>query len=158
MVRERVSTYAVLAAASIREAVLKLLSQGASRHDEACYTWNVNNSQWTFMAFLLLFEIGSAISGAATSSTMLIVGRAIAGMGAAGLMSGTLSILAVAVSVRLRAAYTGVIMSMFGLAVVVGPLVGGAFTQHVSCRPIHRYIIRTFRLVLTRTREVGVLH
>lgn len=86
------------------------------------------------MTFLLLFEIGSAVSGAATSSTMLIVGRAIAGMGAAGLMSGTLSILAVAVTVRLRAAYTGVIMSMFGLAIVIGPLVGGAFTQHVSWR------------------------
>lgn len=65
---------------------------------------------------------------------MLIVGRAIAGMGAAGLMSGTLSILAVAVNVRLRGAYTGAIMSMFGIAVLVGPLLGGALTQRVSWR------------------------
>jgi len=86
------------------------------------------------MAFLLLFEIGSAISGAATSSNMLIIGRAIAGMGAAGLMSGTLSILAAAVNVRLRAMYTGIIMSMFGTALVIGPILGGAFTQHVSWR------------------------
>ena len=86
------------------------------------------------MSFLLVFEIGSAVSGSATSSVILIIGRAVSGMGAAGLMNGTLSILAVAVNVRLRALYTGVVMSMFGLAIVAGPLVGGAFTQHVSWR------------------------
>lgn len=82
----------------------------------------------------LIFEIGSAISGAATSSEMLIAGRAIAGIGAAGLMSGTLSIVAVVVTLRLRALYTGILSSMFGVALICGPLVGGAFTQHVSWR------------------------
>ncbi|KAJ4372060.1 hypothetical protein N0V83_003833 [Neocucurbitaria cava] len=89
---------------------------------------------WSFLALFLLFEIGSAISGAATSSKMLIVGRAIAGAGAAGLLSGTLSIVAVSVTLRLRALYTGILSSMFGVALICGPLLGGAFTQHVSWR------------------------
>lgn len=65
---------------------------------------------------------------------MLIVGRAIAGAGAAGLMSGTLSIVAVVVTLRLRALYTGILSSMFGIALICGPLLGGVFTQHVSWR------------------------
>lgn len=65
---------------------------------------------------------------------MLIVGRAIAGAGAAGLMSGTLSIVAVIVTLRLRALYTGILSSMFGIALICGPLLGGVFTQHVSWR------------------------
>ncbi|KAH7372287.1 major facilitator superfamily domain-containing protein [Pyrenochaeta sp. MPI-SDFR-AT-0127] len=90
--------------------------------------------KWTFLILFLIFEIGSAISGAATSSEMLIVGRAIAGAGAAGLMSGTLSIVAVVVALRLRALYTGILSSMFGIALICGPLLGGVFTQHVSWR------------------------
>ncbi|KAF2871405.1 major facilitator superfamily domain-containing protein [Massariosphaeria phaeospora] len=90
--------------------------------------------KWTFLAFFLVFEIGSVISGAATSSDMLIVGRAIAGAGAAGLMSGTLSIIAAVVTLRLRALYTGILSSMFGISTIAGPLLGGVFTQHVSWR------------------------
>jgi len=86
------------------------------------------------MGFFLIFEIGSALSGAATSSPMLIIGRAIAGAGAAGLMSGTLSILAVVVSREERPLWTGVISSLFGISAIAGPLLGGAFTQHVSWR------------------------
>jgi MFS family permease len=65
---------------------------------------------------------------------MLIIGRAVAGAGAAGIMSGTMSITAAVVTPRLRALYTGVLSSMFGIALICGPLLGGAFTQHLSWR------------------------
>ncbi|KAF2683133.1 MFS general substrate transporter [Lentithecium fluviatile CBS 122367] len=90
--------------------------------------------KWTFLTFFLIFEIGSLLSGAAISSSFLIVGRAIAGVGAAGLMSGTLSIIAVVVSMRLRALYTGIVSAMFGVSTILGPLLGGAFTENVSWR------------------------
>jgi MFS family permease len=50
--------------------------------------------QWTFVAFFVLFEIGSLICGVATSSNMLIVGRAIAGMGTSGILNGAFTIIA----------------------------------------------------------------
>ncbi|KAH7130238.1 major facilitator superfamily-domain-containing protein [Dendryphion nanum] len=90
--------------------------------------------KWTFLSFLTLFLLGSILSGAATSSPTLIIGRAIAGSGAAGLFSGTLSILASTVELRLRALYTGILSSLFGVSTVAGPLIGGAFTEHVSWR------------------------
>lgn len=46
------------------------------------------------MACFFIFELGSLICGVAQSSTMLIIGRAIAGMGSSGLINGTLTILA----------------------------------------------------------------
>ncbi|KAF2475439.1 MFS general substrate transporter [Lindgomyces ingoldianus] len=90
--------------------------------------------KWAFLTFFFIFEFGTLLSAAATSSNMLIIGRAIAGSGSAGLMSGTLSILAVIVTLRLRPMYTGVLYSLFGVATIAGPLVGGGFTEHVSWR------------------------
>ncbi|EEB88496.1 hypothetical protein MPER_13634, partial [Moniliophthora perniciosa FA553] len=50
--------------------------------------------KWTFMAAISIFEIGSLICGAATTSDALIIGRAVAGIGAAGMFSGSLTIIA----------------------------------------------------------------
>jgi MFS family permease len=64
----------------------------------------------------------------------LIVGRAVAGVGAAGIFSGALTILAYSVPLAKRPIYTGAIGSMYGLASISGPLMGGAFTDRVTWR------------------------
>ncbi|KAK6848915.1 efflux pump aflT [Apiospora arundinis] len=88
----------------------------------------------TFLATVVLFEIGSAICGAAPSSVVFIIGRAIAGVGAAGIFSGVIIIIVYAVPLHKRPLYQGLFGAVFGLASVVGPLVGGAFTSKVSWR------------------------
>ena len=92
------------------------------------------NIKWTYLFALIVFEIGSTICGAAQSSKMLIIGRAVAGAGAAALFSGGMIIIAYAVPLRKRAIYIAALSSMFGISSVVGPILGGALTDHVSWR------------------------
>ncbi|KAK3988686.1 MFS transporter [Cladorrhinum sp. PSN332] len=90
--------------------------------------------KWTFLGAIGVFELGSLLCGVARSSTMLILGRAIAGVGAAGIFSGAVLILANSVPLARRPAYTGLIASMYGISSITGPLLGGAFTDKVSWR------------------------
>jgi MFS family permease len=53
----------------------------------------IPSQQWTFIIFFCVFEIGSAVCGAAVSSNMLIIGRAIAGIGSAGILNGAYGII-----------------------------------------------------------------
>lgn len=78
--------------------------------------------------------VGSAICAAAPNSQTFIVGRAIAGIGAAGLFQGALTIVGLTVSLEKRPLYLGVIVSVFGIALAFGPPLGGALTDHASWR------------------------
>ncbi|KAK2750065.1 hypothetical protein FQN57_004557 [Myotisia sp. PD_48] len=96
--------------------------------------YSVFHIKWTFMFALAIFEIGSVVCAAAPTSDALIIGRALAGVGAGGLFSGTLIIIAHTVPMADRPVYIGGISSMFGIASIVGPLLGGAFTDLVTWR------------------------
>ncbi|KAF3766613.1 hypothetical protein M406DRAFT_60905 [Cryphonectria parasitica EP155] len=92
------------------------------------------NSKWFFLGCLVLFEVGSAICGAAQSSKMFIVGRAVAGMGGSGLLNGALIIANSCVPPHKQPVLLGILMSLGQLGIAAGPLLGGAFTQYVTWR------------------------
>lgn len=81
-----------------------------------------------------MFELGSLICGVANSSLTLIMGRAVAGIGSAGIFSGSLIMVAHSVPLEKRPLYNGCISSMFGISSVAGPLLGGVFTDKVTWR------------------------
>ncbi|OJJ49842.1 hypothetical protein ASPZODRAFT_139197 [Penicilliopsis zonata CBS 506.65] len=92
------------------------------------------NLKWTFLLAIFIFEIGSLICGVAQNSTTLIVGRAVAGAGAAGIASGVYTIIAFSAPPRQRPAFTGLLGATYAGASVIGPLLGGVFTTHVTWR------------------------
>jgi MFS family permease len=90
--------------------------------------------KWTFLISILVFEIGSAICGAAPNSASFIAGRAIAGTASAGIFSGCMMIMIPMVPLHKRPMFQGLFGMVFGLASVMGPLIGGGFTGSVSWR------------------------
>ncbi|KAK6218600.1 hypothetical protein QIS74_06480 [Colletotrichum tabaci] len=96
--------------------------------------YSLFNIKATFLLSLLLFEVGSAVCGAAPSSIVFIVGRAIAGLGGAGMLCGVIAIFVHTIPLHKRPLYQGMFGAVFGVSSVTGPLLGGAFTSKVTWR------------------------
>ena len=89
-----------------------------------------------FMGGLVVFTLGSLACGLSGSTEQLIAFRAVQGLGAALLLPGSLSILTATFHGRERGTAIGIWAAMSGLAVAVGPLVGGYIVEHYSWETI----------------------
>ncbi len=85
-----------------------------------------------YQSAILIFLLGSVLSGLSHSMIELIVFRAIQGLGGGGLMVGTQAIVGDIVSPRERGRYQGLFGAVFGVASVIGPLLGGVFVEQLS--------------------------
>jgi len=92
------------------------------------------STKYVYMSLIFVFEIGSAVCGSAPNSVAFIVGRAIQGVGATGLMSGGMVLMINALPLEKRPAWMGAAGATMGIASVVGPLLGGVLTTNVSWR------------------------
>ncbi len=87
-----------------------------------------------FQAAIIIFLVGSALCGLSQNMDQLIIFRALQGLGAGGLMSLVLAIVGDIISPRERGKYQGYFGGVWAVSSIIGPLLGGLFTDSLSWR------------------------
>ncbi|KAK0631019.1 major facilitator superfamily domain-containing protein [Bombardia bombarda] len=97
-------------------------------------TYTLFPKKLSYLVYLFVFEVGSLVCALAPSSNALIVGRAVAGLGASGVFAGGFTLLTTIIPLHKRAIWTGIMGSTFAIASIIGPVLAGALTQNVTWR------------------------
>ena len=87
-----------------------------------------------FQAAVLFFVVGSVSCGLAQSMTMLVGSRALQGIGGGGINVTASALIGEVVPLRDRGRYQGILGAVFGVTTVIGPLLGGYFTDYLTWR------------------------
>jgi EmrB/QacA subfamily drug resistance transporter len=87
-----------------------------------------------FQAAVVFFLVGSVLCGLAGSMTMLVASRALQGIGGGAIMVTATALIGEVIPLRDRGRYQGMLGAVFGVTTVIGPLLGGFFTDHLSWR------------------------
>ncbi|KAE8131983.1 major facilitator superfamily domain-containing protein [Aspergillus pseudotamarii] len=90
--------------------------------------------KYVFLVSVVIFEIGSLIAGVSPTSAALVLGRAISGMGCAGIITGVFTMVVQSFPLRQRPFFTGIAAGVEGASATVAPLLGGALTDSISWR------------------------
>jgi EmrB/QacA subfamily drug resistance transporter len=88
--------------------------------------------KWIFVGSIVIFTAASALAGLSQSMTWLIASRAVQGIGGGGLTVTATAMIADIIPLRERGKYQGAVGAVFGATTVLGPLLGGFFTDHLS--------------------------
>ncbi|KAJ7164422.1 ABC transporter [Mycena filopes] len=91
-------------------------------------------AKWILVSAIMIFELGSLVCALSQSVDQLIAGRTVSGLGAAGIFIAVIQIIAQATRLEDRPRLFGFFGAIFGLSSVIGPLMGGGLTDHVSWR------------------------
>lgn len=118
------------------------------------------NAKWLYIGNVFLFEVGSALCGAAPTMNALIGGRVLAGLGGAGLYIGVMTLLSVNTTEHERPVYIGMTGMTWGLGTVLGPVSQSDSISSIMCgaRCVHSNgFSRSLEVLSLRAVSDGVL-
>ncbi|KAH8423969.1 MDR family MFS transporter [Aspergillus melleus] len=97
-------------------------------------TANIFGRRWLMIISVVVFGVGSAMAGGARDSGMIIAGRAVQGIGGGGINTLVDIVICDLVPLRQRGKYVALMAAVWAVGTVIGPVLGGAFAEHVSWR------------------------